>query len=59
MAHIFSVNICGEDTLHLYLSLTSNVMEAVEMFEFLKSSLFPFLLVLGIADHLDQGSQRT
>ena len=53
MAHIFSVNICGEDTLHLYLSLTSNVMEAVEMFEFLKSSLFPFLLVLGIADRLD------
>lgn len=59
MAHIFSVNICGEDTLHLYLSLTSNVMDAVEMFEFLKSSLSPFLLVLGIADHLDQGSQRT
>lgn len=59
MANIFPVNICGEDTLHLYLSLTSNVMEAVEMFEFLKRPLSPFLLVLEIGDHLDQGSQRT
>ena len=59
MANIFSVNICGEDILHLCSSLTSNVTEAVEMLEFLKSPLSPFLLVLGIEDHLDQGSQRT